>query len=297
MINLFRYALLRAFRNMKGNLFPNLTAIGIITISLLLASIFSLIALNFSYFLKRWEEKIGLIVYLKRETPVNEVEEILAKIRELQGVESVKYISPFDAMAFLEDRLGEQKSVLDGIRPKILPPSIEIDLMREYRTSPQIKKLISKIKTIPNIEEVQYGHEWVETFSGLNHLMRLTQWILGGLLLAAIIFIISNTLQLTISSRREEIEVMKMMGASPAFIQIPFYIEGLVQGLLGAGLAIFLLYLLYEILLRTLTPLLKGWMSPIPILFFSGETIVTILAGGMVLGLLGSFIASMRFLR
>lgn len=297
MINLFRYALLRAFRNMKGNLFPNLTAIGIISLSLLLASIFSLIALNFSYFLKQWEEKIGLIVYLKRETPVHEVESVLARIREIQGVESVKYISPFDAMAFLEDRLGKQRSVLDGISPKILPPSIEIDLKREYRTSPQMKKLISEIKMIPHIEEIQYGQEWVETFSGLNHLMHLTQWILGGLLLAAIIFIISNTLQLTISSRREEIEVMKMMGSSPAFIQIPFYIEGLIQGLLGAGIAIFLLYLLYEILLRTLTPLLKGWMSSIPILFFSGETIMAILTGGMVLGLFGSFIASVRFLR
>lgn len=297
MINLFRYALFRSFRNMRGNLFPNLTAIGIISLSLLLASIFSLIAFNFSYFLKRWEEKIGLIAYLNRETPVKEVEEVLARIRDLSGVESVKYVSPFDAMAFLEDRLGEQRSVLDGVRPKILPPSVEIDLKREYRTSPRMKELISKIKMIPHIEEVQYGQEWVETFSELNHFMHLTQWILGGLLLAAIIFIISNTIQLTIASRREEIEVMKMMGASPAFIQIPFYIEGLIQGFLGAGLAIFLLYLLYEILLRTLSPLLKGWMSTLPILFFSGETIVTILAGGMVLGLFGSFIASVRFLR
>jgi len=297
MIHLFRYTLFRAFRNMKGNLFPNLTAIGIIGISLLLVSIFSLIALNFSYFLKRWEEKIGLIAYLKRETPVNEVEAILNRIRELPGVESVKYVSPFDAMAFLEDRLGEQRSVLDGIQPKVLPPSVEIDLKREYRTSPQMKELISKMKKIPQIEEVQYGQEWVETFSGLNHFMHLTQWILGGLLFAAMIFIISNTLQLTISSRKDEIEVMKMMGASPAFIRIPFYIEGLIQGLLGAGVSVLLLYLLYEILLRRLTPLLKGWMSAVPILFFSGETIVTILAGGMVLGLFGSFIASMRFLR
>ncbi|MGQ9777621.1 MAG: cell division protein FtsX [Thermodesulfobacteriota bacterium] len=125
----------------------------------------------------------------------------------------------------------------------------------------------------------------------------MTQWIFGGLLLAAIIFIISNTLQLAISSRKEEIEVMKMMGASPAFIQIPFYIEGLIQGLLGAGIAILLLYILYGIALRTVTPIIRGWMSSFPILFLTGETIGMILAGGMLLGLFGSFIATMRFLR
>lgn len=282
---------------MKGNLFPNLTTIGIIGISLLLASTFSLIALNFSYFMKLWEEKIALIAYLKRETPVEEVEPLLTRIRELEGVKSLKYVSPFDAMVFLENRLGEQKNLLEGIQPKILPSSIEIELKKDYRNILRIKELILKIKKIPQIEEVQYGQEWVEIFSAVVHVLKMTQWIFGGLLLAAIIFIISNTLQLTISSRKEEIEVMKMMGASPAFIRIPFYIEGFIQGLLGAGIAILLLYILYGIALRTITPIIRGWMSSFPILFLTGETIGMILAGGMLLGLFGSFIATMRFLR
>ncbi|MGQ9637160.1 MAG: cell division protein FtsX [Thermodesulfobacteriota bacterium] len=297
MMIFFHHFLLKTFRNMKGNLFPNLTTIGIIGISLLLASTFSLIALNFSYFMKLWEEKIALIAYLKRETPVEEVEPLLTRIRELEGVESLKYVSPFDAMVFLENRLGEQKNLLEGIQPKILPSSIEIELKKDYRNILRIKELILKIKKIPQIEEVQYGQEWVEIFSAVVHVLKMTQWIFGGLLLAAIIFIISNTLQLAISSRKEEIEVMKMMGASPAFIQIPFYIEGLIQGLLGAGIAILLLYILYGIALRTVTPIIRGWMSSFPILFLTGETIGMILAGGMLLGLFGSFIATMRFLR
>ncbi len=297
MITFLQYAILRALRNMKGNLFPNLTTIGIIGISMLLFSTFSLIALNFTSFLKIWEEKIEVIAYLKRETPLREVEGLLRRIRQLKGVESVKYVSPFDAMSFLENRLGNQRNLLEGIQPGILPPSIEIELKKDYRNAVRIKEVISQMRQVPQIEEIQYGQEWVETFSGLVHLAGLTQWILGGLLLAAIIFIISNTLQLTISSRREEIEVMQMVGASPAFIRVPFYIEGLVQGLLGAGMAMLLLYLLYEVVLRHITPLMKGWMATLPVLFLSGEMIALILAGGMVVGLFGSFIASVRFLK
>jgi cell division transport system permease protein len=157
--------------------------------------------------------------------------------------------------------------------------------------------VISHLKGVSQIEEIQYGQEWIETFSVLVYLVRFTQWILGGLLLAAIIFIVSNTLQLTISSRREEIEAMQMIGANPAFIQVPFYLEGLFQGLLGATMAMGLLFLLYQVVLVIITPLMKGWMAGLPILFLPWETIVWVLSGGMILGLFGSFVASMRFLR
>jgi cell division transport system permease protein len=228
---------------------------------------------------------------------LGEVEGLLKQIRQLDGVETVNYISPFDAMVFMESRLGRQKNVLEGIQPAILPSSIEIRLKKDYWGETKIDEVVAHLKRVSQIEEIQYGQEWIETFSVLVHLVRLTQWILGGLLLAAIIFIVSNTLQLTISSRREEIEAMQMVGANPAFIQVPFYLEGLIQGLLGAGMATGLLFLLYKVVLITITPLMKGWMAGIPILFLPLEMIAWILSGGMVLGLFGSFVASMRFLR
>src|SRR4030066_1915473 len=237
MISFLGYVMRRALRNMKGNLFPNLTTIGIIGISLLILSAFSLIAFNLSSLLKIWEDKIEVIAYLKRGTSLSEVEELLKKIRQLDGVEGVNYISPFDAMVFMEARLGKKKALLEGITPGILPASIEIRLKKDYWGQTKIEEVVSHLKQVSQIEVGQNGQEWIETFSVLVHLTRLTQWILGGLLLAAIFFIISNTLQLTISSRQEEIEVMHMVGASPAFIQVPFYMEGLIQGLLGAGLA------------------------------------------------------------
>jgi cell division transport system permease protein len=282
---------------MMGNLFPNLITMGIIAISMLIFSTFTLLAFNLTHLLKIWEDKIEVIAYLKRGTPSNEVEPLLKKTRLLEGVEIVRYISPYDAMAFMEMKLGGQKNLLEGIQPAVLPPSFDIQLKEGYRNSTKIKEVGTQLKKIPQFEEIQYGQEWVETFSVLVHILRLTQWILGGLLLIAIVFITSNTLQLTISSRREEIEVMQWVGASPGFIRVPFYVEGLLQGLLGGGLAIFFLFLLHHGLFLNIPTPMEAWLTKIPILFLPLETIVWILLGGMVLGFFGSSVASMRVLK
>jgi cell division transport system permease protein len=282
---------------MMGNLLPNLITIGIIAISMLIFSTFTLLAFNLTNFLKIWEDKIEVIAYLKRGTPSSEVEPLLNKTRLLEGVEVVRYVSPYDAMIFMEKKLGRQKNLLEGIQPAVLPPSFEIQLKKDYRNSTKIKEVVTHLKKIPQFEEIEYGQEWVETFSVLVHILRLTQWILGGLLLVAIVSITSNTLQLTISSRREEIEVMHWVGASPGFIRVPFYVEGLIQGLLGGGLAILFLFLLHQGLFLYIPPSMQAWLAKIPVLFLPPKTIVWILLGGMVLGFFGSIVASMRVLK
>ena len=292
-----QYLLARAMKNMRRNLFPNVTTVGVITISVLIFSAFSLIAFNLASFLKIWEDRIEVIAYLKKKTPVGEVEALLNKARQVEGVESVRYISPSDAMTFMETHLGTEKNLLEGIQPTVLPPSLEVKLKKEYRNSARIGEVVSQLKGFPQVEEIQYGQEWVELFSSLVGILRLTQWVLGGLLLLAMAFIISNTLQLTIASRREEIEIMKLVGASPSFIRVPFYIEGMIQGLLGAGLALLFLFLLQKSVLLYLPLSMKDWFERIPILFLPVETLIGILLGGMLLGFLGSFMASVRFLK
>jgi len=297
MIFFLKNVMRRTFQNMMGNLFPNLITISIIAISMLIFSTFTLLAFNLTNFLKIWEDKIEVIAYLKRGTPTSEVEPLLKKTRLLEGVEVVRYVSPYDAMAFMETKLGRQKNLLEGIQPAVLPPSFEIQMKKEYRNSTKMKEVVTQLKKIPQFEEIQYGQEWVETFSVLVHILRLTQWILGGLLLIAIVFITSNTLQLTIASRREEIEVMHWVGASPGFIRVPFYLEGLIQGLLGGGLAILFLFLLHQGLFLNIPPSMQTWLAKIPVLFLPPETIAWILLGGMVLGFFGSIVASMRVLK
>ena len=296
MIFFIQYVMRRALQNIKGNPFPIFTTIGIIGISILIFSAFTLISLNLTSFLKMWEDKIEVVAYLKKGVPLKEVEGLLRESRQLEGIEGIKYVSPFDAMTFLESKLGDQKNLLQGIQPTVLPPSFEIQLMKDYRNSTKIEEVVSRLKRFPQFEEIQYGQEWVETFSAFLHIVRLTQWILGCLFLFAIVFIISNILQLTISSRQEEIEIMRMVGSRPAFIRVPFYIEGLIQGLLGGGVAIFFLFLLYQGFFLYIPPPIQAWVAKIPILFLPGWAILMILAGAMFLGFFGSFVASTRFL-
>jgi cell division transport system permease protein len=282
---------------MMGNLFPNFVTISIIVVCVLIFSTFTLIALNLTNLLKIWEDKIEIIAYQKQGTSSREVELLLNKARHLEGVEAVRYISPDDAMDFMFAKLGRQKSLLQGIQPTVLPSSLEIQLKSDYRNSTKIKEVVRDLEKNPQFEEIQYGQEWVETFSVLVHILRLTQWILGGLLLIGIVFITSNTLQLSIASRREEIEVMHWVGASPSLIRVPFYVEGVLQGLLGGGFAILLLFLLHRGLFLYIPPAMQAWMEKIPVLYLPPETIVWILLGGMALGFFGSFVASMRVLR
>ncbi len=292
-----RYILLRSIQNMRRNVFPNVTTIGVITLSVLIFSTFSLIAFNTSSFLKIWEEKIEVIAYLQKKTPPSQIETLLRESRKMEGVDSITYIAPSDAMAFMEAKLGSQKNLLEGIQASVLPPSLEIRLKREYRNAARIGEVVSGLRRFPEIEEIQYGQEWVETFSSLVHVLRLTQWVLGALLLLAMAFIISNALQLTIASRREEIEIMHLVGASPSFIRVPYYIEGMIQGLLGAGLALLFLFLIQRAVLLELPLSIKEWFLKIPIQFLPLEMIGGTLLGGMVLGFLGSFMASIRFLK
>jgi len=297
MTSFLGYILRKTLKNMRRNLFSNITTISVIGISIFIFLTFSLVAFNLSSILKIWENRFELVAYLKKGTLLNEVEMVLKRIRQLDGVETVNYISPFDAMEFMESKLGRQKNLLEGIQPNVFPASIEIRLKKDYWGQTRLTYVAKELSKIPQIEEIQYGKEWIETFSLVVYLVRVTQWILGGVLFLAILFIVSNTLQLTISSRKDEIEIMHMEGASPGFIRIPFYIEGAIQGVLGAAMAIGLLYIMYKIVLLAIEPMMKGWMAGIKILFFPYDRISWFLLGGILIGLLGSFIASIKFLR
>lgn len=297
MRSFLNYIFKKTIKNMEENLIPNVTTISIIGISLFIFLTFSLVAFNLSSLMDLWKKKFEIVAYLKKETPLNEVEMILKKIRTLNGVETINYVSPFEAMEFMELKLGYQKNLLEGIKPNIFPASMEIRLEKDYWGRMKLKDVIEELKNIPQIEEIQYGKEWIETFSMVVYLVRLTQLVIGAVLIISIIFIVSNTLQLAISSRKDEIETMYILGASPAFIRIPLYMEGAIQGFLGAVMAEILLFIMYKIILFAIEPMTKGWMKEIKIIFFPMERIFWFILGGVLIGLIGSLISSIKFLK
>ena len=185
---------------------------------------------------------------------------------------------------------------MEGVRPEVLPISFEIALKGSSRDTRGVEAFVANLKRIPGITEVQYGEEWVRRFNTFLNFMRLLGILLASFLVIAVVFIVSNTIKLTIYARRDELEVMSLVGATRFFIKAPFLIEGILQGGAGALAATLLLFGLYEIFLHnagsflTFNPVTAG-LAFLPLEYIGG-----IVVAGIVLGFVGSVTSLNRFM-
>jgi cell division transport system permease protein len=172
---------------------------------------------------------------------------------------------------------------------------MEISLKKGRRTSEIVEVYVSKLKRIPGIGEIQYGEEWVRRYSTFMNFLRLSGALLGGFLLLAVLFIVSNTIKLTIYSRKDELEVLGLVGATRFFIKAPYVIEGMIQGALGGILAIVLLAICYYSFFHNAGNFLSFNPAGIGISFLPVSHIAAIVMGGVVLGFVGSLASLKRF--
>ena len=157
---------------------------------------------------------------------------------------------------------------------------------------------MKKLRGTPAIDELQYGSDWLDRFSAFVALLKFLGWSLGGLLLAATIFVISNTIRLNIFARRDEIEIMRAVGATGLFIRAPFYLEGILQGVIGAcvrpGDPVRLSSVSSS--MKVYEPM-RGLLGNFPVHFLNTEQIAAVALGGVILGLLGTQVSVGRYLR
>jgi len=291
------YFLRKTYRDIKRNIWINGVSIGIIVFSLLIFSIFLVVLVNLNKFLVHWEDKIQIISYLKDGLSTHEVTHLQRHILDLKGVKSIKYVSKSDATSLFKRFFGNQKGMLEGLDLDILPASFEIQLKKEFYRGRGVNEFVKALSQLKGITDIQYGREWITRLSTIVHLLRWGQWILGGILFLAISFIISNTIKLSIYSRKEEIEIMRLVGASNGYIKIPFLIEGFFQGVSGATLSLGLLFLLYQTFLLKSGPFIKAYLGPIAFSFLPWSSIGGVILVGISLGFLGSSLSLARFLK
>lgn len=275
----------------------NGVSIGIVVLSLLIFSTFLLVLSNLNKLLTHWEGKIQVICYVKDDLSPREVETLESQILGLTGVRSIKYVSKSDATVLFTRLFGNQKGILEGLDLRILPASFEIQLAHETYRGPHLNEFLEKLGQLKGITDIQYGREWITRLSTIVQLLRWGQWILGGILFVAVSFIVSNTIKLSIYSRREEIEIMRLVGATDGYIKIPFLIEGFLQGASGATLSLGLLFLLYQVFLYNSGPLLRTYGGPVAFSFLPWSSVGGVILVGVVLGFLGSYLSLARFLR
>lgn len=271
-------------------------AIATISIALLILGGFLLALSNLTRLLNDWGEQIRVVVYLEDRLPDSGLEVLRRELAGLEGVSEVRLVSKAQALEDFRRHLGGRSEILEGLDPNPLPASLVLGLRPEKRTSLFAAQLAASIRGRTGVESVDYGRAWVESF---ERLVRELEWAIAGvgvLLGLGIVLIVSNTMRLALYTRREEVEIMEMVGATPGFIRSPFLLEGFLEGLCGGGLALGALYGLYRLVLlraaRSVPGVGSGALS-----FLDPGLGLGLLALGAFLGLIGSLLPMSRYLR
>lgn len=290
------YYVRRALVNIRQNVFVNVVTIGTIALALLIVSLFLLVFVNMESAADNWSERVQVTVYFDHELTPQEQTGFRTRIQAIGGVSRVTYVSRDEALKRFKGRLRGQEALLEGVLPEILPTSLEISLKRSSRDTLSVETFVGALKRIPGITEVQYGEEWVRRFNIFLNFMRLVGALLGAFLVVAVLFIVSNTIKLTIYARRDELEVMSLVGATRFFIKAPFLVEGIVQGGAGALIAVTLLFGLYELFLYNADSFLTFNPATSGLSFLPPEYIGALLLSGILLGFMGSLTSLRRFI-
>jgi cell division transport system permease protein len=294
-ISLTGYFFRRSLLNIRQNLLINVLAVVTITLSFLIVSLFLLVFVNLEGAGEIWSEKVQVTVYFDRELNSKEYVALRNVIMTLQGTDTVGYVSKDEALKRFRARLKGQEALLDGVPSEILPASLEIRLKQAYRTSDAVMAYVARLKKIPTISEVQYGEEWVRRFNTFMNFMRFAGALLGGFIALAVLFIISNTIKITIYSRREEVELLELVGATRFFIKVPFLIEGILQGVCGALLALLILAGVSWAFLNHAGNFMLFNPQESGLVFIPVTYCIAIVATGVLVGFMGSLTSLHRF--
>lgn len=274
-------------------------ALSIVTIGVALGLLatFGVVLLNLSRVADELGHEVGISAYLAGGTTEQAGLQLTDQARSWPGVTDAQFMTSTAAMAWLRTNLGEDALVLDGVPTDVLPPSVEISLEARSWTRPEVDALASRLRALDGVVEVRYGQEDIERVYALLGFARVTATVIGLVLCLAAVMIVSNTIRLAVYARRDQIEIMTLIGATAAFVRTPFVIEGAIQGLFGGALALFGLVALREALTEGLEAGLSYAYGPIELVFLPAQILVGLLIVGMLLGLVGSTFAVGRFIR
>jgi len=285
----------RAIKDILDHRFLSSVTIVTIAIAILIASSFALFFVNANTIVNSWKKGIRIMVYLKSNSSEMKVADIKSKIKVMKGVKKVEFISNKEALERLKNQMKRQSSLLDDLQENPLPDAFEVRLADDFQSQDKVETLAARLESLSQVDEVEYGQVWLGRFTNILNLFRLTGYAMGALFFAATVLIVANTIRLVLYSRREEVEIMRLVGATDGFIRAPFYIEGLIQGALGGIIGLAALFVLFMFISLNVD---KGLTSSLfAIRFLSWEAFLGILICSMFVGWMGCFLSLKQFLK
>lgn len=293
------------FRNLLGEILLNfrrggwgvVASIGAITVAFLVTGIFLLLTLKLGTVVARWSEDFQVIVFLHDGVTPEQLTFLQKRLDGEMAVREVISVSKEKALAHFRRQIRGQESLLEGLGSNPLPASFQLRIRKKYQTADALGQLAASLKQMEGVEDVLYGQEWIERLTSAIHVMKVVGVVIGAVLGVAALFIVANTIRLAVDARAREIEIMRLVGATRAYIKIPLILEGTLQGGLGAALAMGLLYVLYRVTLWQLgTSASLILAGPEIGRFLETEYRVAMVGAGAILGGVGSLVAVRRFL-
>lgn len=296
-MNRFRYAAKNAWLSFRRAPWINFVGVATITIALLLVGAFMVIFPNIHRLGKKLNPSRQLSIYLKPDISRAAITVISKTLHRRSDVDKVRFQDRHAALKSFQAELGKDVSLLQNLGEDLMENSFEVTLSTASLDSRKLAAFAAEAERWPGVSQVDYGQEYLAQWHSLAEMINLAVWLLGGLLILAVVFIVANTIRLTVFGRREEIEIMRLVGATDFYIKLPFYLEGSLQGLLASGMAVGALYLVYLPLAPLVKQLLSSLMISFVPTFMSAGMIALFILGGILIGFLGSFVALIRHLR
>ena len=284
------YVFRKTLVNIKDNFKIHLLTASTVGVTLTILGLYLLIHGNLKGLANQWGDQVQVVAYLSNDISQDTEKTLSARISAMPGVEGITYRSPKDAMEALKKAMGETHGMLDGLEENPLPPSLEIRIKGDFYKVKAIEDIARKIQQEQGVTDVQYGGAWIERFLAVLKIIHILGISLGILLLFAALAIISNTLRLAFYTRRDEIDIMRLVGATEFFINLPLRLEAMIQGGVGASIALGVLWVLYRIFLaefKEYWSLAAGWHRPV---FLDPSYMIGLVVLGLILGLAGSFL-------
>ncbi|HSB62030.1 MAG TPA: permease-like cell division protein FtsX [Vicinamibacteria bacterium] len=270
----------------------NALSVGTIAVSLFVVGAFLAVADSLNDVVQRWTQKVQVVFYLEDGIEDWVRDSLENRLREDPAVGAVDRVSREQALERFRGLFHDLRSLPDDLGENPFPASLEVALGAGHQSPAEVERLVRAFEKAPGVQEVQYDLLWIERLATGARLVRGVGAFLGGVLVLAGVFTISNVIRLTVYAREDELDIMRLVGATQAYVKGPFVVEGMIQGGLGGLASVGLLWLALRWLARDLaagSDLLGRASIGLP-----DGLPVMLVAGGMAVGVVGSLVSLRR---
>ena len=285
----------RALLDILFNGFLNMITILTIAFSILVLSAFILFFENAENFIESWTQDGKIMVYLDKDfDPGKNMLDLKNSLIKLEQTQNVDFLPKTKALENLKKDMNSHSALFEGLKENPLPDAFLLTL-KSVSGRDALKEFVFRVSSMPFVEDVEYGEAWIDRFQEILKVFRTTGYLMICMFFAITFFITSSTVRLSLYSRLEEVEIMRLVGATDRFIAVPFYLEGFLQGICGAVVGLGLLFTAYIFV----SPYIVGENSfmMLNIRFLSLKYLLLIFCCSSCLGWFGCYVSLRRFLK